>query len=186
MGNCLKSPTSDDISLLHESQSDRASYGEGADPDQEPPPPYQVTPITRPQPNTTDWWLRTKQKRWEFTSSLCRCGQSCTDVVFILKRDKTQWDMSADNLSPKPPLAPPTDPVALTLIHLVTSQGPHVWLSFYPDSGCDPSSVDLTSQTSHNILIDLTNSQFQRSSTCLLAFVTSLTCFFHHCKACRQ
>lgn len=34
MGNCLKSPTSDDISLLHES-----SYG---DPDQEPPPPYEV------------------------------------------------------------------------------------------------------------------------------------------------
>lgn len=43
MGNCLKSPTSDDISLLHESQSDRASYADGADPDQEPPPPYQVT-----------------------------------------------------------------------------------------------------------------------------------------------
>uniref|UniRef100_A0A3Q3K5B7 RING-type domain-containing protein n=1 Tax=Monopterus albus TaxID=43700 RepID=A0A3Q3K5B7_MONAL len=43
MGNCLKSPTSDDISLLHESQSDRASYGDGPDPDQEPPPPYQVT-----------------------------------------------------------------------------------------------------------------------------------------------
>lgn len=42
MGNCLKSPTSDDISLLHESQSDRASYGDGADTDQEPPPPYQV------------------------------------------------------------------------------------------------------------------------------------------------
>ncbi|KAA8589647.1 hypothetical protein FQN60_013012, partial [Etheostoma spectabile] len=41
MGNCLKSPTSDDISLLHESQSDRASYGDGADPDLEPPPPYQ-------------------------------------------------------------------------------------------------------------------------------------------------
>lgn len=42
MGNCLKSPTSDDISLLHESQSDRASFGDGTDPDQEPPPPYQV------------------------------------------------------------------------------------------------------------------------------------------------
>ncbi|KAF6345519.1 ring finger protein 11 [Rhinolophus ferrumequinum] len=41
MGNCLKSPTSDDISLLHESQSDRASFGEGTEPDQEPPPPYQ-------------------------------------------------------------------------------------------------------------------------------------------------
>lgn len=43
MGNCLKSPTSDDISLLHESQSDRASFGDGADPDLEPPPPYQVS-----------------------------------------------------------------------------------------------------------------------------------------------
>lgn len=42
MGNCLKSPTSDDISLLHESQSDRASFGDGTDPDLEPPPPYQV------------------------------------------------------------------------------------------------------------------------------------------------
>ncbi|XP_061895008.1 RING finger protein 11b isoform X1 [Entelurus aequoreus] len=39
MGNCLKSPTTDDISLLHESQSDRASYG---DTDQEPPPPYEA------------------------------------------------------------------------------------------------------------------------------------------------
>lgn len=54
MGNCLKSPTSDDISLLHESQSDRASYGEGADPDQEPPPPYQVTLKTGPETNATD------------------------------------------------------------------------------------------------------------------------------------
>lgn len=42
MGNCLKSPTSDDISLLHESQSDRASFGDGTDLDLEPPPPYQV------------------------------------------------------------------------------------------------------------------------------------------------
>ncbi|XP_077471729.1 RING finger protein 11-like isoform X1 [Stigmatopora argus] len=41
MGNCLKSPTSDDISLLHETQSDRASFGDGTDPDLEPPPPYQ-------------------------------------------------------------------------------------------------------------------------------------------------
>lgn len=43
MGNCLKSPTADDISLLHESQSDRASFGDGTDPDLEPPPPYQVS-----------------------------------------------------------------------------------------------------------------------------------------------
>lgn len=47
MGNCLKSPTSDDISLLHESQSDRASYGDGTDPDQEPPPPYQVIQVPK-------------------------------------------------------------------------------------------------------------------------------------------
>ena len=42
MGNCLKSPTTDDISLLHDSQSDRASFGDGTDPDLEPPPPYEV------------------------------------------------------------------------------------------------------------------------------------------------
>uniref|UniRef100_A0A3Q4H6P0 Ring finger protein 11 n=1 Tax=Neolamprologus brichardi TaxID=32507 RepID=A0A3Q4H6P0_NEOBR len=56
MGNCLKSPTSDDISLLHESQSDRASYGDGADPDQEPPPPYQEqihVPVYHPTPSQT-------------------------------------------------------------------------------------------------------------------------------------
>ncbi|KAL0588014.1 RING finger protein 11 [Plecturocebus cupreus] len=41
MGNSLKSPTSDDTSLFHESQSDRASFGDGTEPDQEPPPPYQ-------------------------------------------------------------------------------------------------------------------------------------------------
>lgn len=52
MGNCLKSPTSDDISLLHESQSDRASYGDGADPDQEPPPPYEVSFINSVRQNT--------------------------------------------------------------------------------------------------------------------------------------
>lgn len=49
MGNCLKSPTSDDISLLHE--SDRASYGDGADPDQEPPPPYEVTLTVKVRPS---------------------------------------------------------------------------------------------------------------------------------------
>ncbi|NWH74187.1 RNF11 protein, partial [Piaya cayana] len=56
MGNCLKSPTSDDISLLHESQSDRASYGDGAEPDQEPPPPYQEqvpVPVYHPTPSQT-------------------------------------------------------------------------------------------------------------------------------------
>lgn len=56
MGNCLKSPTSDDISLLHESQSDRASFGEGTEPDQEPPPPYQEqvpVPVYHPTPSQT-------------------------------------------------------------------------------------------------------------------------------------
>ncbi|XP_066538029.1 RING finger protein 11-like [Hoplias malabaricus] len=56
MGNCLKSPTSDDISLLHESQSDRASYGDGADPDLEPPPPYEEQarmPVYHPTPSQT-------------------------------------------------------------------------------------------------------------------------------------
>uniref|UniRef100_A0A8C8R8N9 RING finger protein 11 n=1 Tax=Pelusios castaneus TaxID=367368 RepID=A0A8C8R8N9_9SAUR len=56
MGNCLKSPTSDDISLLHESQSDRASYGDGPEPDQEPPPPYQEqvpVPVYHPTPSQT-------------------------------------------------------------------------------------------------------------------------------------
>uniref|UniRef100_A0A9J7XPN2 Ring finger protein 11b n=1 Tax=Cyprinus carpio carpio TaxID=630221 RepID=A0A9J7XPN2_CYPCA len=54
MGNCLKSPTSDDISLLHESQSDRASFGDANDPDQEPPPPYQEqihVPVYHPTPS---------------------------------------------------------------------------------------------------------------------------------------
>ncbi|XP_044768348.1 RING finger protein 11-like [Neomonachus schauinslandi] len=41
MENCLQSPTSDDISLLLESQSNTASFGEGAEQDQEPPWPYQ-------------------------------------------------------------------------------------------------------------------------------------------------
>ncbi|KAJ8367153.1 hypothetical protein AAFF_G00330510 [Aldrovandia affinis] len=41
MGNCLNSPSADDMSLLHESQTDRASYGDGTEPEQEPPPPYQ-------------------------------------------------------------------------------------------------------------------------------------------------
>ncbi|XP_036033187.1 LOW QUALITY PROTEIN: RING finger protein 11 [Onychomys torridus] len=56
MGNCLKSPTSDDISLLHESQSDQASCGEGTEPDQEPPPPYQEQvplPFYHPTPSQT-------------------------------------------------------------------------------------------------------------------------------------
>ncbi|KAM4855487.1 LOW QUALITY PROTEIN: RING finger protein 11-like [Urocitellus parryii] len=44
-GNCLI-PTSDDISLLHEPQSGRASFGEGTEPDQEqvPVPVYHPTP----------------------------------------------------------------------------------------------------------------------------------------------
>ncbi|KAG7526304.1 hypothetical protein JOB18_038524 [Solea senegalensis] len=39
MGNCLKSQTTDDISLLHEAQSRRASFWDATD--LEPPPPYQ-------------------------------------------------------------------------------------------------------------------------------------------------
>nr|AAI57293.1 Unknown (protein for MGC:147699) [Xenopus tropicalis] len=60
MGNCLKSPTSDDISLLHESQSDRASYGDGNDGDQEPPPPYQEqapVPVYHPTPSQTHLFI---------------------------------------------------------------------------------------------------------------------------------
>ncbi|KAF5900986.1 RING finger protein 11-like, partial [Clarias magur] len=56
MGNCLKSPTSDDISLLHESQSDRASTGDGAEPELEPPPPYEEQariPVYHPTPSQT-------------------------------------------------------------------------------------------------------------------------------------
>ncbi|KFO24504.1 Transmembrane protein 5 [Fukomys damarensis] len=55
-GNCLKSPTSDDISLLHESQSDRASFGEGTEQDQEPQLPYQEqvpVPAYHPTPSQT-------------------------------------------------------------------------------------------------------------------------------------
>ncbi|KAB0388884.1 hypothetical protein E2I00_008571, partial [Balaenoptera physalus] len=40
MGKCLKSPTSDDISLPHKSQSDWASFGKGTELDQELLLPY--------------------------------------------------------------------------------------------------------------------------------------------------
>lgn len=60
MGNCLKSPTSDDISLLHESQSDRASYGDGADPDQEPPPPYEVSFANCARQNSNCGWVNVR------------------------------------------------------------------------------------------------------------------------------
>ncbi|XP_032316568.1 RING finger protein 11-like [Camelus ferus] len=49
MGNCLKSPTSDDISLLHETQSHQASFGE-------PPLQYQEqvpVPVYHPIPSQT-------------------------------------------------------------------------------------------------------------------------------------
>ncbi|XP_049995590.1 RING finger protein 11-like [Alexandromys fortis] len=49
MGNCLRSPTSDDISPLHESQSDRASFGERTEPNQE-----QV------HPTSSQIWLSTQ------------------------------------------------------------------------------------------------------------------------------
>ncbi|KAG3266864.1 RING finger protein 11 [Ictidomys tridecemlineatus] len=47
MGNCLKSPTSGDISLLQESQSHRASFDEGMElhqQEQVPVPVYHPTP----------------------------------------------------------------------------------------------------------------------------------------------
>ncbi|KAF7480697.1 Hypothetical predicted protein [Marmota monax] len=57
MRNCLKSPTSDDIFQLQESQSDQASFGEGTQPDQEPLlPSYQEkvpVPVYYPTPSQT-------------------------------------------------------------------------------------------------------------------------------------
>ena len=64
MGNCLNSSTSDDISLLHESQSDRASFGDGTDPqvpDQEAPPPYQVQSASIP--NVSNVYFTTARNR---------------------------------------------------------------------------------------------------------------------------
>ena len=56
MGNCLKSPTSDDISLPHKSQSDWASFGKGTELDQELLLPYldQVPVlVSHPTPSQT-------------------------------------------------------------------------------------------------------------------------------------
>ncbi|GAA6093218.1 hypothetical protein Q7C36_004331 [Tachysurus vachellii] len=56
MGNCLKSPTSDNISLLHESHSDRTSTGDGPEHEFEPPPPYEEQvrmPVYHPTPSQT-------------------------------------------------------------------------------------------------------------------------------------
>lgn len=73
MGNCLKSHTSDDISLLHDSQSDRASFGDGVDPDLEPPPPYQVKQLRKARDDF--------QKR-----SLCAKDSSDLPFFVVLKR----------------------------------------------------------------------------------------------------
>ncbi|XP_023674558.1 RING finger protein 11-like [Paramormyrops kingsleyae] len=52
MGNCLKSPTSDDITLLAESQADRDGHADGTERDREPPPAYQM-PVYHPVPGQT-------------------------------------------------------------------------------------------------------------------------------------
>ncbi|TKC43637.1 hypothetical protein EI555_018364 [Monodon monoceros] len=59
MGKCLKSPTSDDISLPHKSQSDWASFGKGTELDQEPLLPYldQVPVLVYHHLGCTDDWL---------------------------------------------------------------------------------------------------------------------------------
>ncbi|XP_062954553.1 RING finger protein 11-like [Cynocephalus volans] len=56
MGNCLKVSPSDDISLLHESQSNRGSFGKGTKPVQELPSLYQEqvpVPVYHPIPSQT-------------------------------------------------------------------------------------------------------------------------------------
>ncbi|KFO29110.1 RING finger protein 11-like [Fukomys damarensis] len=65
MGNCLKSPTLDDMSLLHESQSDRASFGEGTEPDQEPPIHQEQVPIPVYHPTPSQTWLATQLTKKE-------------------------------------------------------------------------------------------------------------------------
>ncbi|RLW05654.1 hypothetical protein DV515_00004749, partial [Chloebia gouldiae] len=89
MGNCLKSPTSDDISLLHESQSDRASYGDGAEPDQEPPPPYQdpAPALTNNDFSRRSSGMNTAKARGleavsVFSTPLAETRQKCADVIF--------------------------------------------------------------------------------------------------------
>ncbi|XP_048845839.1 RING finger protein 11-like [Brienomyrus brachyistius] len=52
MGNCLKSPTSDDITLLAESQADRDGHAGDTEQDREPLPPYQV-PVFYPMTGQT-------------------------------------------------------------------------------------------------------------------------------------
>ncbi|XP_054441291.1 RING finger protein 11-like [Pteronotus mesoamericanus] len=54
MGNCPKSPTLNDISLLHESRSNQASFGKETELDQEPLLPYQgqvPVPVYHPTPS---------------------------------------------------------------------------------------------------------------------------------------
>lgn len=83
---------------------------------------------------------------------------------------------------PKPPLAPPTDPGGSDTNPPCDISRSTVWRAFQPDSHCDCSSVDLSSQASHKIRLSLQNSAFQRSSTSWLALGTSLTYLFHRCK----
>ncbi|EMP33552.1 RING finger protein 11 [Chelonia mydas] len=90
MGNCLKSPTSDDISLLHESQSDRASYGDGTEPDQEPPPPYQVIKTNGDQ-------FQRDEKEMEWMKKLRICGS--WEIVLFLQGSEQQNVMTLPEAS---------------------------------------------------------------------------------------
>ncbi|KAG3286211.1 RNF11 [Ictidomys tridecemlineatus] len=93
MGNCLKSPTSDDISLLHKSWSDQASFGEGTEPDQEPPPPYQEqvpVPVYHQTPSQT--WLATQLTEEEQIRIAQRIGltQHLPEGVYDPGRDGSE------------------------------------------------------------------------------------------------
>ncbi|EHA97993.1 RING finger protein 11 [Heterocephalus glaber] len=93
MGNCLKSPTSGDISLLHESLSDRASFGEGMELDQEPLPPYQEqVPHPVYHPTLSQTRLATQLTKKEQTSIAQRIGliQHLPKGVYDPGRDRSE------------------------------------------------------------------------------------------------